>query len=77
MKPLILTPYVNAALKLLNAFPVNVPRHCHSKFHLQWGESESDVASRWVHRKSNLMFTLSSEKRTGIFAISIAFAQCN
>ena len=33
---------------------VNVP--------LYWSESESDVASRLVHRESNLMFTLSSDK---------------
>ena len=33
---------------------VNVP--------LYWSESESDIASRLVHKESNLMFTLSSDK---------------
>ena len=26
------------------------------------GESESDIASKWVHRESNLMFTLNSDR---------------
>ena len=29
---------------------------------LYWAESESDIASRWLHGESNLMFKLSSEK---------------
>ena len=29
---------------------------------LRKSESESDVASRWVHRESNLMFMLNSDK---------------
>ena len=29
---------------------------------LYWDESESDIASRWVQKESNLMFTLSSIK---------------
>ena len=29
---------------------------------LHWPESESDVASTWVHRQSNLMFTMSNDK---------------
>ena len=32
------------------------------KVYLYWCESESDVASRLVHRGSNLMFTLRSDK---------------
>ena len=32
------------------------------KVRLYWSESESDVAPRAVHRESNLMFTLSSDK---------------
>ena len=37
--------------------------------------SESDIASRWVHRESNLMFTLSSDKdETKKF--TFAFVQC-
>ena len=34
----------------------------HFRVTLHWPESESDMASRWVHRESNLMFTLSSDK---------------
>ena len=38
---------------------------------------ESDIASRWVHRESNLMFTLSSDKdQRKKFAHAFAFAQC-
>ena len=29
---------------------------------LYWSESESDIAYRWVHKESNLMFALSSDK---------------
>ena len=32
------------------------------RVHLNKSESESDVASRCVHRKSNLMFALNSDK---------------
>ena len=34
------------------------------RVHLHWIEieSKSDIASRWVHRESNLMLTLSSDK---------------
>ena len=34
--------------------------HLLLRVHLYWGES--DIASRWVHRESNLMFTFSSGK---------------
>ena len=37
------------------------------------GESESDIASKWVHRESNLIFTLSSDKDK---KKQFAFAQC-
>ena len=40
---------------------------------LHWRESESDVASRWVHRQSNLMFTLSNDKDQ---RKNFIFAQC-
>ena len=30
--------------------------------HLYWSESESGIAFRWIHRESNLMFSLSSDK---------------
>ena len=42
------------------------------RVHLYWGksESESDIASRWVHRQSNLMFTLSSNKDHGKNSLS-------
>ena len=32
------------------------------RFRLCWSESEVDIASRWVHRESNLMFTLAVTK---------------
>ena len=42
---------------------------------LHW--CESDIASRWVHKKSNLMFTLSSDKdQSKKFAFVFALAQC-
>ena len=72
MKRLLLTPYVNAALKLLNAFPINVRRPHQSRVRLHWGESESDVAPRWGHRKSNLMFTLRSDKDSLSLLLSLS-----
>ena len=45
---------------------------------LHWCESESEgnITLRWVHRESNLMFTLSSEKdQRQIFAFVFACAQ--
>ena len=39
------------------------------------GESESDVASRWVYREYNLIFILSNDKdQRKTFAITLAFA---
>ena len=29
---------------------------------LYWDESEIDIASRWLHRESNLLITMGSEK---------------
>ena len=34
----------------------------HLKVNLYRSESATDIASRWVHRESNLMFTLISDK---------------
>ena len=47
------------------------------RVHLYWpeNESESDIASRWVHRESNLMFTLSSnqnQRKTLALALALA-----
>ena len=40
------------------------------------GFSESDSASRWVHRESKLVFTLNSDKdQRKKFAFVLAFAQ--
>ena len=39
--------------------------------------SESDIVSRWIHRESNLMFSLSRDKdQRKKFAFVLAFAQC-
>ena len=49
------------------------------RFRLYWIEnkSESDIASRWVHSETNLMFTLSSEKwPKEKFAFVFACTQC-
>ena len=37
---------------------------CGLRVRLYWGENECDgaIASRWIHRQSNLMFTLNSDK---------------
>ena len=44
---------------------------------LYCSESESDIASRWVHRESNLMFTLSSNKdQRKKFVFPFTFAEC-
>ena len=41
--------------------------------HSYWNESERYMASRWVHRESNLVFTLSSNKLQGKkFAFALA-----
>ena len=32
------------------------------RVHLYSSETESDIAFRWIHRESNIMFTLSSDK---------------
>ena len=37
-------------------------KHLVVRVGLYWRESESDIASRWVQRKSNLMFALSSDE---------------
>ena len=36
--------------------------HAMLRVSLYCSESESNITSRWVHRESNLMFTLSSDK---------------
>ena len=44
---------------------------------LYWRESESESVPRWVHRESNLMFTLNSDKIKGKkIAFQFTFAQC-
>ena len=43
---------------------------------LYWCESESDIVSRWVHKESNLMFTLNSDKnQRKEFAFGFAMVQ--
>ena len=43
---------------------------------LYWSESESNITSRWVHRESNLIFTLSSDKiQRKKFVFAFAFTQ--
>ena len=44
-----------------------------SRVRLYWCESKTDIASRWIHRESNLMFTLSSDKDQ---SKKFAFPQC-
>ena len=51
----------------------------HVGVRLYWPESESkcDIASRWVHKKSNLMFTFNMDKdQSKNVVFPIAFAQC-
>ena len=40
--------------------------HCSGRYASYWNASlywnKSDIASRWAHRESNLMFTLSNDK---------------
>ena len=44
------------------------------RIRLYWGES--DITSKWVHRKSNLLFTLSSDKdQRKKIAFAFAFSQ--
>ena len=60
------------------------PRSQHRSVHcirvpLYWGESESesDIAFKWTHRKSNLMFTWSSDKdQRKKITFTFVFAQC-
>ena len=50
--------------------------HC-IRVHLYWRESESDIASKWAHRKSNLMFTWSSDKdQRKKITFTFVVAQC-
>ena len=52
--------------------PVKVELYCRES------KSESDIASISVHRKSDLMFTLNSDKdQRNKFAFTFAFVQCN
>ena len=44
---------------------------------LYYSKNESDIASRWVHRESNLMFTLSNNKGQRKNRFAFAFVQCN
>ena len=44
----------------------------HVGVHLHWRESKSDIASRWVHRKSNLMFALSSDEDQRKYSFSFS-----
>ena len=47
------------------------------RVYLRLCESEIDITSRLVHRKSNLMFTLSSNKgQRKKFAFALAFVRC-
>ena len=53
---------LKSELKFLN-FAFAFARHEEPlRVRLYWDESERDIASRWVHRESNLMFTLDSDK---------------
>ena len=44
----------------------------HCKFILD--ESESDIASRWVHKESNLLFTMGSERDQRKKSLSRSFS---
>ena len=47
------------------------------RVHLYLRKSESNVTSRWVHRESNLIFTLSNDKdQRKQFAFAYDFSQC-
>ena len=45
-----------------NKFSELEPQILQVPVNLYWDESESDIVSGWVYRKSNLMFTLSSNE---------------